>query len=68
MDSGAGLMQKTFKRETAGVLLLALAALGVWSVSNPDALPVFEASVLPVILFAMGAFGLDTVAKQINIR
>ena len=68
MDSGAVLMQKTFKRETAGVLLLALAALGGWSVSNPDALPVFEASVLPVILFAMGAFGLDTVAKQINIR
>lgn len=61
-------MGKTFKRETAWALLVVLAALGYWSTVNPNAVPVFEAAVLPIILFAMGAFGLDAVAKQINVR
>lgn len=50
---------KTYKRETAAVMLVGLGVL----VAMGDAAMV-EIMVWPIVGFAAGAFGLDAVAKQ----
>lgn len=50
---------KTYKRETAAVMLLGLGVL----VAVGDTAMV-EIMVWPIVGFAAGAFGLDAVAKQ----
>ena len=59
---------KTWKRETAVGLFLGLFAFAGWGAAgNDSAIEVVKVLSLPVILFGMGAFGLDAVSKQIQI-
>ncbi len=59
---------KTWKRETAIGLFVGLFAFAGWGAAgNESAIEVVSVLALPVILFGMGAFGLDAVSKQINI-
>lgn len=57
---------KTYKREVAGALLVALMAAHVWGVFNPQAAAAATTLTLPVFAFAGGAFGLDAAFKQRN--
>ena len=61
-------MKKTYKREVAGVMLGLLGTLyGVHvGTGMAEALAAAESMKYPVFAFAMGAFGLDALAKQIN--
>ena len=61
--------QKTYKRETAAALLGILIGFGAWGAyGNPAAIEVAKLLALPFVLFGMGAFGLDAVAKQLQAR
>lgn len=59
-------MEKTYKRETAGGLLVFLMGLFVWGVWEPMAFEAAQFLTLPVFTFAGGAFGMDAYAKQIK--
>lgn len=59
-------MQKTFKRETALVMLVILFALHMWGIWKPEVAEVARFLTAPIFLFAGGAYGLDAVAKQMN--
>lgn len=54
---------KTYKRETAVILLVAF----FWVVSTGD-VEMVKVIVWPVFAFALGAYGLDGYAKQIMKR
>jgi len=57
--------QKTYKRETAWVLLVGLAGLFVWGgFGNTEARQMAEFLTLPIFTFAGGAFALDAAFKQ----
>lgn len=58
-------MQKTFKRETAGVMLLFLGGLFITGIiGNEQAARAAEFLTLPIFTFAAGAFGIDAFLKQ----
>lgn len=59
-------MEKTYKREVAGALLLFLLGMFVWGVLDDTgrALQIAEFLTLPIFTFAGGAFALDSVFKQ----
>ena len=61
-------MQKTYKRETAWFLLVAVLIMAVSTAFYPEIIPAFETLVYPSFIFIMGAFGLDAWAKQINYK
>jgi hypothetical protein len=65
-----GKPQKTWKREVSAVMLLVLLGLTcLWVFfENSLAGEAVEVLATPIFLFAAGAFGLDSVSKQINIR
>jgi len=56
--------RKTYKRETAGVMLVFLMGAHVWGVFDPQAAQMANFMTLPVFTFAGGAFALDAVFKQ----
>lgn len=58
--------RKTYKRETACVMLATLAGLFAWGLSVDKAQVVDVAKFLttPIFMFAGGAFGMDAIAKQ----
>lgn len=56
--------QKTYKRELAVVMLVALFGLFGWGVFDPEAKQVAEFLTLPIFTFAGGAFALDSTLKQ----
>jgi uncharacterized membrane protein YiaA len=58
-------MKKTYKRETAWALMVALLGLLVWGVFEPDAMRAAEMIVFPVFGFVSLAFGMDAYSKQI---
>lgn len=57
---------KTYKRETAIALLLALSGLFLWGLiaQRVDVVEVGKFLTMPVFLFLGGAFGIDAMAKQ----
>ena len=55
-------MRKTFKREVAVGILVFLGYLAV-----TDSIPALEALAGPSFLFILGAFGMDAIAKQIQV-
>jgi hypothetical protein len=59
-------MEKTYKREVAGALLLFLMGIFVWAVVEETgrAMQIAEFLTLPIFTFAGGAFALDSVFKQ----
>ncbi|KIC39350.1 hypothetical protein [Leisingera sp. ANG-M7] len=61
---------KTYKRETAWVLLATLAGAFVYGHGAGQEAVVDSAKFMatPVFLFAAGAFGLDAIAKQFGGR
>ena len=59
-------MQKTYKREVAGVMLAVLWFFCVLAVWYPQALDVVRILSVPTFLAAGGAFGLDALAKQLK--
>jgi uncharacterized membrane protein YiaA len=59
-------MDKTYKRETALVLLLVYIGLLVAGVWSPEAFNASEALKLQVFAFAALAFGMDAYSKQIK--
>lgn len=59
---------KTYKRETAGVMLLFLAALTIWGIWEPEAKDASRFYAIFIFTFAAGAFGLDAWSKQIGPR
>lgn len=56
--------QKTYKREVAGAMLLALFGYFTWGIFNEEANRVAEFLTLPVFTFAGAAFAIDAVFKQ----
>jgi len=57
---------KTYKRETAGVMLAFLGGMFVWGVAgNADAMATAESLKMPLLLWAGGAFGMDAWSKQL---
>lgn len=56
--------KKTYKRETAGVLLFFWLVMAIWGVWEPEAQRIFEFITLPIFTFAGGAFALDATFKQ----
>jgi hypothetical protein len=65
-----GRPQKTWKREVSAVIASSASwvdmLVGVFE--NSLAGEAVEVLATPIFLFAAGAFGLDSVSKQINIR
>ena len=64
-------MVKTYKRETAWALLAGLAALCFYDLlhgGDTAALEWAKLFVAPVVAFAVAAFGLDAVGKQLMNR
>ena len=59
-------MQKTYKRETAGALLLVYVGLLIGGVWYPEAFNASEALKLQVFTFAALAFGMDAYSKQVK--
>lgn len=59
-------MNKTYKREVAGVMLVYLAVAFIWGVSSPEAMEAARFLTLPIFGFAAGAFAIDAVYKQGN--
>lgn len=59
---------KTYKRETAVAMLLFLAGLFLWGVQSGEAMRAAEFLTLPIFAFAGGAFTLDAVAKQFEVK
>ena len=57
---------KTWKRETAWFLLVALLGFHAWGVFEPQAKDAAENLTVPIFLFIGGAFGLDAMAKQLR--
>lgn len=55
---------KTYKREVAVGMLMFLAGIFVWGVSNESAKQIAEFLTLPIFTFAGGAFAIDAVFKQ----
>lgn len=57
---------KTYKRETAIAMLLALSGLFLWGLiaQRVDVVEVGKFLTMPVFLFLGGAFGIDAMAKQ----
>lgn len=56
--------QKTYKREVAGAMLVALFGFFTWGVFVAEAKQIAEFLTLPVFTFAAGAFAIDAVFKQ----
>jgi hypothetical protein len=59
-------LRKTYKRETAILMLVYLGAFFTWGVGNETALRIAEFLTLPVFGFATAAFGVDAYAKQLR--
>ncbi|NRP84100.1 hypothetical protein [Marinobacterium sp. xm-d-509] len=55
---------KTYKREVAVAMLLALAGVFIWGVFNERAMQAAGYLTMPVFAFAAGAFAIDAVFKQ----
>ena len=58
--------QKTYKREVAASMLVALFGFFVWGVFAPVAFEAAKFLTLPVFTFAGGAYGMDAWSKQIR--
>ncbi len=59
-------MQKTYKREIAGAMLVAVFGFGVAGIWYTEAQNVMEHLSVPVFMFAGVAFGMDSYAKQVK--
>ena len=59
-------MNKTYKRELAGVMMLAYFGLLIAGVFYPEAYAAAESVKYQVFLFTGLAFGMDAYAKQIK--
>ena len=62
-------MEKTYKREVAGAMLVAVAGLAVASFFAPNPEPVveiFKTVIYPVMGYVGFAFGMDSYAKQVK--
>jgi len=57
-------MNKTYKREVAGGMLVFLGVMFVWGVGNEVAIEAARFLTLPIFTFAGGAFAIDAVFKQ----
>lgn len=57
---------KTYKRESASVLMVFWAGMTVWGVFDPEAQKASEFMALFVFTAWMGAFGLDSLSKQFS--
>tara|TARA_R110000796_G_scaffold41118_3_gene101494 strand:+ start:1210 stop:1410 length:201 start_codon:yes stop_codon:yes gene_type:complete len=57
---------KTYKRETAALLLLFWCGMTTWGVWQENAREAAEFMATFVFLFAAGAFGLDAWSKQLG--
>lgn len=57
-------MNKTYKREVATCMLLFLAALWVWGISNEVAFEAAKFLTFPIMGWSGAAFALDWQAKQ----
>lgn len=57
---------KTYKRETAIVMLVLLGAAHFWGVFDERAAEMAVYLTTPVFLFAGAAFGMDSYAKQVR--
>ena len=55
---------KTYKRETASVMLLALLGFFLGGLESPESLEIAKYLSTPIFLFAAGAFGMDSYQKQ----
>jgi len=55
---------KTYKRETAGVMLAFLGGLAIWGIWDPQAWQEATFFTVPVFTFAGGAYALDAYFKQ----
>ena len=58
--------KKTYKREVAGVMLLAVFGLAGAGLFFENAKPILETLVYPVFTFAGLAWGFDAYAKQVK--
>ena len=59
-------MEKSYKREVAGVMLVFVGALFLASMWFEQATQAAEFLTTPVFLFAGAAFGMDSYAKQVK--
>lgn len=59
-------VQKTYKREVSGGMLAFLAAISIAGIWLPGAFEVSKSLGVPIFMFAGGAFGLDSYARQIK--
>lgn len=57
---------KTYKRETALVMLVLLGASHLWGVFDERAADMAVYLTMPIFMFAGAAFGLDAYAKQVQ--
>lgn len=60
--------EKSYKRETAAVMLMFLAGMIVWGVFRPSAALAAEGLMIPVFLFATAAFGFQAYATYVENR
>ena len=59
-------MDKTYKRETAAVMLVFLSSFFVWGVWEPMAMEVAKYLTTPIFLFVTAAFSMDAYSKQMK--